>query len=330
MSLAAVASFSVGANELAAQEQARVQFEPGRTSATINDAVRGSAYRDYVVSAQCGQTMVVSLAVTGTNGNGSAFFNILPAGLDYDGLYVGSTDPDRRAEVTIPRDGDWVIRVYLMGNDRDTDRTVGYSIDVYITPVEGAARQPDPGSGTFEVVGVSSNDVLNVRSGPGVSFGIVGALAAGDRVRRLGCEDQGGSRWCEIEMLTDMRERGWVNARYLAPTDGRATQPRSAQRNERIRFEPGTSGTEFTDTLGPGMSVTYQIGARDGQELYLRIAGNDPDLSWRLYNPDGSLLDQATAGREYRGSLFQSGDHRIEVTNASGSPQSFNVIVGVE
>lgn len=245
MSLAAVASFSVGANELAAQEQARVQFEPGRTSATINDAVRGSAYRDYVVSAQCGQTMVVSLAVTGTNGNGSAFFNILPAGLDYDGLYVGSTDPDRRAEVTIPRDGDWVIRVYLMGNDRDTDRTVGYSIDVYITPVEGAARQPDPGSGTFEVVGVSSNDVLNVRSGPGVSFGIVGALAGGDRVRRLGCEDQGGSRWCEIEMLTDMRERGGSTPATLsmptgAPPNCRARNETSGSDSRPERAEPNS------------------------------------------------------------------------------------------
>ena len=71
------------------------------------------------------------------------------------------------------------------------------------------------GSGMVRVTGVASNDVLNVRSGPGVNNSIVGALGNGDRVRKLRCEHHGGSQWCEIEMQTDMRERGWVNARYL-------------------------------------------------------------------------------------------------------------------
>lgn len=35
------------------------------------------------------------------------------------------------------------------------------------------------------------------------------------------CQAAGKARWCEIEILSDMRERGWVNARYL--TAGSAT-----------------------------------------------------------------------------------------------------------
>ncbi|SLN09685.1 Inhibitor of g-type lysozyme precursor [Roseivivax jejudonensis] len=307
-----------------------MRFDPGATSATINGTIRGDEYRDYVVTAQAGQAMVVSLAVTGTNGHGSAFFNILPAGLDYDGLYVGSTDVDSRAEVTIPRDGDWAIRVYLMGNDRDADRTVGYSIDVFIAPNGAGASQAARTGGTATVVGVASNDVLNVRSGPGTTFGIIGALATGDPVRRLGCQDASGSRWCEIEMMTDMRERGWVSARYLSDGGTQVNQTSRAPRTERVRFEPGTNGTEFTDQLGPGMSVTYQFGASDEQEMYFRLAADTPALSWRLYTPDGALLDQATSAREYRGSLFQSGDHRIEVTNADSAMHSFNVILGIQ
>ena len=46
--------------------------------------------------------------------------------------YNGSTDEDRRAEITVPHDGDWAIRVYLMGNDRDTGKTVGYNLDLSI------------------------------------------------------------------------------------------------------------------------------------------------------------------------------------------------------
>ncbi|MDU8911660.1 SH3 domain-containing protein [Aestuariicoccus sp. MJ-SS9] len=247
--------------------------------------------------------MVASLAVTGTNGNGSIYFNILPGGQDYPALFNGSMD-GQRAEVTLPSSGDWAIRVYLMGNDRDAGKTVGFSIDVYIAP--GGASQSSGGSdagllpeedffvvrlsgngvlnvrdaprasaqkigehrnGTvlrnaggctmsdgqqwcqvqassggvigwvaarflglpgpgdqgaasgggdmMRVAGVPDNDLLNVRSGPGAGNAIVGALGNDDRVRRLGCEDVGSARWCEIEMQTDMRERGWVNARYL-------------------------------------------------------------------------------------------------------------------
>lgn len=116
-----------------AQDSVRIQFEPGATSTTINGTIVGKKYIDYVLGAQAGQTMVVSLAVTGTNGNGSAFFNIIPAGQDFPALFNGSGG-GRRAEVTLPETRNWAIRVYLMGNDADTGRTVGYSIDVYIAP----------------------------------------------------------------------------------------------------------------------------------------------------------------------------------------------------
>ncbi len=295
-----------GTSPALAQDSVRIQFAPGATSTTINGTIIGNEYIDYVLGARAGQTMVVSLAVTGTNGNGSAFFNIVPAGQDFPALFNGS-NAGRRAEVTLPESGDWAIRVYLMGNDADTGRTVGYSIDVYIAPGGGsqgtgssgsgagllpeedffvvrttggplnvrdaprasaqkigehrsgtvlrnaggctmsdgqqwcqvqassggvigwvAARflaLPGPGnqgaaaSGTgssmARVTGVPTNDVLNVRSGPGTGNRIVGALANGDNVRMLGCQSVGSARWCEIEMQSDMRERGWVNARYL-------------------------------------------------------------------------------------------------------------------
>ncbi len=139
MSILAIALFSgfatlqgVGIQTAIAQERVDIHFEPGSTSAEINGTIKGDEYIDYVLGARGGQTMVVSLAVTGTNGHGSAFFNILPAGQDYGGPYTGNMDDDNRAEITVPSDGDWAIRVYLMGNDRDAGKTVGYSINVLI------------------------------------------------------------------------------------------------------------------------------------------------------------------------------------------------------
>lgn len=127
-----IATAMLVAAPLAAQDSVPIQFEPGASGATINGTIVGDEYIDYVLGARGGQTMAVSLVVTGTNGDGSANFNILPAGEDFPALYNSSMTGELDGEVVLPEDGDWAIRVYLMGNDRDADKTVGYSIDVSI------------------------------------------------------------------------------------------------------------------------------------------------------------------------------------------------------
>lgn len=431
----AVLALGGGNTSVLAQERVDIRFERGATSTTINGTIRGNEYIDYVVNARGGQTMVVSLAVTGTNGNGSAYFNILPAGQDYDGPYIGSTDDDRRAEVTVPYDGNWAIRVYLMGNDRDAGKTVGYSIDVYIAPGSGGSQGSDssggsgvaplpeedffvvrlsgtggalnvrqaprpgaqkigefrdgtivrnlggctmsngqqwcnvqassggvigwvsarflalpspgggsssaPGSGdTMRVTGVPANDVLNVRSAPGAGNRIVGALGNGDRVRMLGCQPVGNARWCEIEMMTDTRERGWVNARYLTNA-GTASQlpsppPQSLGADEatteRVRFPAGSTGTELAGAIPPGGSKRYIVNARSGQNLYVRVAHRSgPRSEYQIFNPDGTfLLDMIPTDRDYGGQLWQSGDHVIEVINRRGNRAEFTIIIGID
>jgi len=206
-------------------------------------------------------------------------------------------------------------------------RERGWVAGRYLT-IAGAA--PPPASGPVVMVtGVAANDVLNVRAGPGTNHAIVGALGNRTQVRQLDCQSRGQSRWCQIEMMTDMRERGWVNARFLTGQSGQATQLPSASRITRVRFAPGSTGTEFTDQLASDTAVTYLLGARDGQNLYFRLAAGGTGLSWRLFNPDGTLLDRGAPSKEYRGQLWQSGDHKIEVTNTGGGQVSFNVIFGV-
>ncbi|MEW9922299.1 SH3 domain-containing protein [Marimonas sp. MJW-29] len=206
-------------------------------------------------------------------------------------------------------------------------RERGWVAGRYLT-IAGSA--PPPASGPIvRVTGVAANDVLNVRAGPGTRHRVVGALSNGSQVRRLGCQSQGQARWCQIEMMTDMRERGWVNARFLTGQSGQATQLPSMSRVERVRFASGTTGTEIRDQLGPGSSVTYILGAQNGQNLYFRLAAQSGSLSWRLFNPDGSLLDRGGPSKEYRGQLWQSGEHSIEVMNSGGRQASFNVIFGI-
>ena len=116
------------------------------------------------------------------------------------GYFSCSFDRGGREMTEFVADGD-TQNAYLPGRSDRHDR--------------GGRHQRADDAGYFVVAGVPGNDILNVRSAPSARSNIVGALANGDRVRDLGCRDEGGSRWCRIQMLDEMRSEGWVNARYL-------------------------------------------------------------------------------------------------------------------
>ncbi len=125
-----LASLSLG-TMAAAQTTAEVKFQPGNFGAMVNGTITGDEYFDYTLGAKTGQEMFVDLKVRDTNGNGVIYFNILPPDSDGEAIYVGSMDGNT-ARIDLPEDGDYTIRVYLMGNDRDTGKTVGYNLDLSI------------------------------------------------------------------------------------------------------------------------------------------------------------------------------------------------------
>jgi hypothetical protein len=98
-----------------------------------------------------------------------------------------------------------------------------------------------------------------------------------------------------------------------------------------VRFPAGSTGTELSDNLPPGASRRYVLGAGDGQFLYVRVAPWNGSLEYQIFNPDNSsLLDMISARQEYRGQLWQSGDHVVEVINRGNQTVSYNVIFGIE
>lgn len=119
------------AGPVAAQRSADVQFKAGNYGTMLSGTITGNEYFDYKLRAKAGQEMYVSLSVTGTNGDGSAYFNILPPGSEGVAIYNSSTG-DQAATVKLPKSGEYSIRVYLMGNDNDAGKTVGYNVDVSI------------------------------------------------------------------------------------------------------------------------------------------------------------------------------------------------------
>ena len=104
-----------------------------------------------------------------------------------------------------------------------------------------------------------------------------------------------------------------------------------ATESQHVEFEAGASGAELTGSIAPGASQQYVLGAKNEQFLYVRVAPRNGALDYVIRNPDGSeLLGLMTADNEYRGQLWQSGDHVVEVINRGSSSVDYNVIFGIE
>lgn len=119
------------ATPLTAQMVADVKFQPGNYGTMVSGTITGDEYFDYRLGANAGQQMFVELTVAGTNGTGTVYFNILPPGSTGEAIYNSSINGNTTM-IDLPSKGDYTIRVYLMGNDRDTGKTVGYNVDLSI------------------------------------------------------------------------------------------------------------------------------------------------------------------------------------------------------
>ena len=180
-----------------------------------------------------------------------------------------------------------------------------------------------------------------------------------DRLRSVGGPDarSGGevlsSEFSEAATLVMLRDGGGTVWRCLAYSDGTVAELAVSQAaddgggamagapghsggepttaTQRLRFDAGSTGTELTATLSPGSSARFILRAKDRQDLYVRIAPSGPDIYYQIFNPDNSLLlDQMTSDKEYRGQVWQSGDHVIEVINRGQRTAAYNVIFGID
>ena len=172
-----------------------------------------------------------------------------------------------------------------------------------------------------------------------------------DQLRAVGGPDgQGGTvlstEFSEANSLVMLQDRGETVWRCLVSNDGQVAElsvmqaaddgggamaSAGSETTVRVQVAAGMTGAELTDSLLPQESRRDVLGARDGQFFYFRLAANGPGMTYVIYNPDGSvLLDEMGAEQEYRGQLWQTGDHVVQVYNTANGAQSYNVIFGID
>ena len=118
------------AGPLLARDEIRtehVHFKHGATSAVEEDSIKGYQTVDYVLGARKGQSMNVSMATD----NGANYFNILAPGENEVAMFTGSMSGNQ-FEGTLPANGDYKVRVYLMRSAARRDEVAKYRLEMII------------------------------------------------------------------------------------------------------------------------------------------------------------------------------------------------------
>ena len=229
----------------------------------------------------------------------------------------------------IAKSGDW-WKVEYANNKH------GYCYAQYITPVEGTA------------VKVSTNgDVLNVRSGPGTSYGRIATLPHGSIVL-LRTEGNGWSR-----ILYHGTKLGYVSSRYLSgnkteypdSTSVSLKVPSFKQTDSRWASYPlgtqgGNIGTIGCAVTGIAMLESYRTGTiiyPDAMAKHLRFTAGGgvywPEHFNAVTNKDGYLSHIKTLLEQNKpvllGATTNGGrQHWIVITGFNGgslSPENFSI-----
>ncbi|MFT4706419.1 MAG: hypothetical protein ACJAWC_002061 [Yoonia sp.] len=66
------------------------------------------------------------------------------------------------------------------------------------------------------VEGTGPDELLKLRSGPGLGYGVVLGLPDGTSLNRRDCVTEVGQRWCRVSLSDAPRITGYVSADYLS------------------------------------------------------------------------------------------------------------------
>ena len=118
----------------------------------------------------------------------------------------------------------------------------------------GPAPPVGPSLGRFAVVRVASNDVLNVRSGPGVAYPIIDTIPYHglDVEVHAGAREVEGRWWVPVQ-YEDVT--GWVNSKYLARQAGWVSEPVAARAAQIIMILKDGDFDALADRVHPDKGV---------------------------------------------------------------------------
>jgi hypothetical protein len=91
-----------------------------------------------------------------------------------------------------------------------------------------------------------------------------------------------------------------------------------------VKFARGKNSATYNGQAKYAMSYVYNLTAKKGQKMQIKLTGNNPELKFSLILPDEETMDDGFAVTDWTGTLPQSGKYSIVVVmndeNASRVP----------
>jgi N-acetylmuramoyl-L-alanine amidase len=116
---------------------------------------------------------------------------------------------------------------------------------------------------------------LNVRSGPGPTFGVLGVVSVGAEMPLVG--RLADNSWWQVDSPFG---RGWVSGLYTAPRGGWATVPVVSYTQAAAGAPVVATVTTYRLNVREGPSAAYSILGDVGQGTQLNVVGRNSDSSW--------------------------------------------------
>jgi Tol biopolymer transport system component/uncharacterized protein YraI len=215
----------------------------------------------------------------------------------------------------------------------------------FVPPVSGAeatpAAAPAPpassGAGGLQAV-VASGTALNVRSGPGTGYPVIGSLQPGATVMALARND--AADWIQFERSDLPGKSGWASARYLDLNGNAKDLPVAA----RIAAAPVAPAPKSSAATGLTGKLVFQ--EQSGGKIYVYdlasgalrplTTGADPAISpdgqtvafWRGEGSDYAVYLIDVDGGNERRILARSESLRSPTWSPDGTKIAFSHVVG--
>ncbi len=230
-------------------------------------------------------------------------------GRNRDGSWLQIQQPDTLPTFAEPTG--WVLARYVRS-----------SVPIHTLPVTDGSSPPP----VTEPIGVVIPHQLNMRSGPGLNYPIVGRVYVGQQVQLLG--RTGSGDWLKVDLLGGYG--GWVMARYVesfVPIDGLPIlneQPVAS----RIRFEPGGTSANVAGALVVNGMDSYVLTALAGQTMTVKVESGAANVLLSIHGADGQVLKSSGAGSaNWSGLLPATQDYFITISAASGLVVNYTLSV---
>jgi hypothetical protein len=231
-----------------------VRFGAGQTSTSIKGTITGRELATYVLGAEAGQAMTITLKPS----NLQTYFNVYEPGKGpgdqalATGSITGPMVPDLNTfKGQLPTSGQYTISVYMMRAAARRDEHSNYTLDVSISALGEATQRPpvqkdyadglQGGPDYWEVKTDVASQKLNIHASASSAARVIGSVSTGVALRNLGCRMAEGRRWCRVETVNAPKLSGWTAGEFLRESSYTSTP---APKRDDTRF----SGRNFNAT----------------------------------------------------------------------------------